>query len=106
MPATAEAYKDVIDKLNQLVAEAHAQAPAEPRSQIETGYEEVIAHMFRLLAMFPGSTWKPGPSGTSTGTGTCTIPGMGTYQNVTKAQCDRFPGSTWKPKVTDPHPQP
>jgi hypothetical protein len=51
MPGKAEAYKELVEKLSQSVAEAHARAPAEARSRIEQAYEEVVRKMGELLTI-------------------------------------------------------
>jgi hypothetical protein len=105
MAKIVTSHKDLIEELNQLVAEAHAQAPEAERRQIEKGYEEVIHKLGHLLTV-----WTPRPAGSGTKEGTCTVTIRGNPPTTfsypsTETDC-LSRGGSWKPKITghDPHP--
>jgi hypothetical protein len=89
--------KELVEKLNRLVAEAHTQAPPEAQREIEKGYGEVLQKLSRLLTV-----WVPAAQTTST----CTVAGMGTFA-ATWDQCVNLgcQGSFHKKDEGDPPPE-
>jgi hypothetical protein len=105
MAEKPKSHKELVENLNLLVAEAHAQAPEAERRQIEKGYEEVIHQLGHILTVF-----TPAFAGSATGTCEVTYPGNPpttmTYNNVTKAYCDKLGGIYFpKQEETKPHPK-
>jgi hypothetical protein len=103
MAAKVESHKNLDEKLNQLVEEAYAQAPAEVRSQIEKGYEEVInklAHLRIIGRRSDLGAGQPPPVGTCI----CTNPphSFPAYQDDCCSRC----GCQWQPQIDPDKPHP
>jgi hypothetical protein len=51
MAEKPKSYKELVENLNNSLAEARARAPAETRSRIDQGYKEVVHKLGHLLTV-------------------------------------------------------
>jgi hypothetical protein len=98
-------HKDLVERLNQLVAEAHGQAPADTKGQIEKGYEEVIDKLAHLLTIRTPPAGTPAvetaPASLRAGDppplGTCTVSNPPRSFPAYQADCQAL-GGVWTPR--------
>jgi hypothetical protein len=122
MPKGLAESQELVERLNHLLAEAHSQAPAKTRRQIEEGYGDVVLALVRLLAAAGPpeglkTVWRASrpPTAADQPLGTCTItvppdptnPGSlpMTYTKITtRTDCELVYHGSWHPKHTMPPP--